>query len=244
MNNKFLHQKEKKQLIQHYAFSTRFGFLYSIVSLFHSMLWKMKISTFSFSKRFIDIVASFTMIVLLTPLLVLVAILIKTESPGPVFFSQLRVGYRGKTFRFWKFRSMYIDAEERKQALQSKNEMSGGVLFKMKNDPRITRIGRFIRKFSIDELPQLWNVLRGDMSLVGPRPALPSEVEQYSIADRYRLDVMPGITCLWQVSGRSEIPFEQQVVLDVNYMRAQSLLEDIKILILTIPAVLAGKGAY
>jgi lipopolysaccharide/colanic/teichoic acid biosynthesis glycosyltransferase len=124
------------------------------------------------------------------------------------------------------------------------NEMTGGVIFKMKNDPRIIPIGRFIRKASIDELPQLWNVLKGDMSLVGPRPALPSEVNQYSLQDRQRLEVIPGITCIWQVSGRSNIPFPQQVQLDTEYIQSQSLLLDIKLLLKTIPAVLLSRGAY
>jgi lipopolysaccharide/colanic/teichoic acid biosynthesis glycosyltransferase len=144
----------------------------------------------------------------------------------------------------WKFRSMYIDADARLKEIMAQNEMSGGVIFKMKNDPRIIPVGRFIRKASIDELPQLWNVLKGDMSLVGPRPALPSEVNQYSLQDRQRLEVIPGITCIWQVSGRSDIPFPQQVQLDVQYIQSQSLLLDIKLLLKTIPAVLLSRGAY
>jgi lipopolysaccharide/colanic/teichoic acid biosynthesis glycosyltransferase len=144
----------------------------------------------------------------------------------------------------WKFRSMYIDAEARKARLIAANEMAGGVLFKMKHDPRITRVGRFIRKASIDELPQLWNVLRGDMSLVGPRPALPSEVDEYSLRDRQRLEVIPGITCIWQVSGRSDIPFEEQVQLDIQYIESQSFWQDVMILLKTVPAVLLGRGAY
>ena len=144
----------------------------------------------------------------------------------------------------WKFRSMYIDAEARKAALLAANESSGGVIFKMKRDPRITKVGRFIRKASIDELPQLWNVLIGDMSLVGPRPALPSEVDQYSLADRRRLEVIPGITCIWQVSGRSDIPFPEQVKLDVQYIESSSFWQDILILLKTVPAVILGRGAY
>ena len=144
----------------------------------------------------------------------------------------------------FKFRSMYVDAEERKKALMAQNESSGGVIFKMKKDPRITRIGRFIRKASIDELPQLWNVIRGDMSLVGPRPPVPSEVAEYSISDRRRLEVIPGITCIWQVSGRSDIPFEQQVELDAEYIESQTFWGDVKLLFKTIPAVLLGRGAY
>jgi lipopolysaccharide/colanic/teichoic acid biosynthesis glycosyltransferase len=139
---------------------------------------------------------------------------------------------------------MYCDADARLKEIMAKNEMTGGVIFKMKNDPRIIPIGRFIRKASIDELPQLWNVFKGDMSLVGPRPALPSEVNQYSLQDRQRLEVIPGITCIWQVSGRSDIPFPQQVQLDVQYIESQSLLLDLKLLLKTIPAVLLSRGAY
>jgi lipopolysaccharide/colanic/teichoic acid biosynthesis glycosyltransferase len=156
----------------------------------------------------------------------------------------MRVGYRGKQFRLWKFRSMYLDAEHRLAELQSQNEVRGGVIFKMKKDPRITRVGSFIRKTSIDELPQLWNVIRGDMSLVGPRPALESEVARYTIEERVRLMAKPGLTCIWQVSGRSDIPFSQQVLLDEDYLYRQSLFTDIKLLLQTIPAVLRGKGAY
>lgn len=139
---------------------------------------------------------------------------------------------------------MYRDAEERRRQLEQANEMQGGVLFKMKKDPRVTVTGRFIRKFSIDELPQLWNVLVGDMSLVGPRPALPNEVARYSLQDRGRLDAAPGITCIWQVSGRSNIPFDQQVQLDLRYICFQSIRQDLKILLQTVPAVLTGRGAY
>ena len=135
-------------------------------------------------------------------------------------------------------------AEARKTALSAENEMHGGVTFKMKADPRITRVGKYIRRGSIDELPQLWNVLRGEMSLVGPRPPLPSEVAEYSIEDRRRLDVVPGITCIWQVSGRSEIPFERQVELDVAYIESQSIRLDLLLLLKTVPAVLLGRGAY
>jgi lipopolysaccharide/colanic/teichoic acid biosynthesis glycosyltransferase len=139
---------------------------------------------------------------------------------------------------------MYMDAESRKQALGGANEMQGGVLFKMKNDPRITRIGRFIRRYSIDEIPQLWNVLIGEMSLVGPRPALQDEVSQYTLEDRARLEATPGITCIWQVSGRSNLPFPEQVRLDVEYIYNQSPLQDFKLLLKTIPAIFQGQGAY
>jgi lipopolysaccharide/colanic/teichoic acid biosynthesis glycosyltransferase len=169
---------------------------------------------------------------------------IRLESPGPVLFRQQRIGLGGRPFMMLKFRSMYIDAEARRDAMMEKNEMQGGVLFKIKEDPRVTRVGRFIRKASIDELPQLWNVFRGDMSLVGPRPPLPSEVADYGLADRRRLHVKPGITCIWQVSGRSDIPFERQVELDLDYIYSQSLKTDIKLLLRTVPAVILGRGAY
>lgn len=194
--------------------------------------------------RSIDLVASFTGLVLLLPLFALVALWIRLDSPGPVLFSQVRIGRRGRPFRCWKFRSMYMDAEARKIALMDANEMEGGTTFKMKRDPRITRVGRFIRKASIDELPQLWNVFTGDMALVGPRPPVPAEVAVYGAEQRKRLSVKPGITCIWQVTGRSDIPFEQQVALDLQYISERSLWLDIKILLMTVPAVLFARGAY
>ncbi len=194
--------------------------------------------------RSIDLVASFTGLVLLLPLFALVTLWIRLDSPGPVLFSQVRIGRRGRPFRCWKFRSMYMDAEVRKNALMDDNEMEGGTTFKMKRDPRITRVGRFIRKASIDELPQLWNVFTGDMALVGPRPPVPAEVAVYGAEQRKRLSVKPGITCIWQVTGRSDIPFEQQVALDLQYISERSLWLDIKILLMTVPAVLFARGAY
>lgn len=208
------------------------------------LAWKSVIGGTRVFKRSLDIAVSLELLMLLAPVLLLVAIAIKLESPGPVFFRQTRVGRWGKLFAMWKFRSMYIDAEARKAELLARNESAGGVIFKMKDDPRITRVGRIIRRASIDELPQFWNVLVGDMSLVGPRPALPGEVDQYSLADRRRLEVIPGITCIWQVSGRSEIPFAEQVKLDVRYIESSSLAQDILILLKTVPAVLLGRGAY
>ncbi len=195
-------------------------------------------------RRTIDTLGAGGLLLAGAPLLGLVALAIRLESPGPVFFSQPRVGRFGREFRFWKFRSMYVDAEARLAELQARNEMDGGVLFKMRHDPRVTRVGRFIRRFSIDELPQLWNVLRGDMSLVGPRPALPREVAQYAVADRARLDAMPGITCIWQVSGRSEIPFDRQVEMDRAYIQRASARTNFELLLKTVPAVLGGRGAY
>jgi len=195
-------------------------------------------------KRIFDIVMSAMLLICFSPLLLITSVLIYFESPGSVLFSQQRVGYRGTPFMIWKFRSMSIDAEQHLEALTKNNDMPDGVLFKMKHDPRITTVGQFIRKYSIDELPQFWNVLIGDMSLVGPRPALPSEVAQYTPYQSQRLAVIPGITGIWQISGRSEIPFPQQVELDLQYIAKQSFWFDLLILLKTIPAVLSGRGAY
>ncbi len=207
-------------------------------------MWNMTVSATYALKRGLDVVASCLLLIMLSPLFLLTAILIRLDSPGPLIFRQIRVGLDGRHFNFYKFRSMYIDAEKRKKDMESMNESSDGVIFKMKRDPRITRVGRFIRKFSIDELPQLVNVLTGDMSLIGPRPPLPSEVDKYSLDDRKRLHVVPGITGLWQISGRSDIGFKQQVALDKEYILSRSLWGDILIMLKTIPAVLTGRGAY
>jgi lipopolysaccharide/colanic/teichoic acid biosynthesis glycosyltransferase len=195
-------------------------------------------------KRAFDVLVSGILLLLFSPLFFLVAVLIRLDSPGNTFFYQNRVGKDGKTFKMWKFRSMYLDAEKRKAELLAKNEMAGGVIFKMKHDPRVTAMGHFIRKYSIDELPQLLNVFMGDMSLVGPRPPVPSEVAVYTAYQRQRLSVTPGITCIWQVSGRSEIPFVQQVEMDLLYINTQSFWLDMVLLFKTIPAVMKAKGAY
>ena len=179
-----------------------------------------------------------------SPLFLCISLVIVLDSKGSPFLKQMRRGKGGKLFCIYKFRTMYTDSEARRAALERENESADGVIFKMKNDPRITPCGRFIRKYSIDEAPQFFNVLLGDMSLVGPRPPLPAEVAQYSLNDRKRLDILPGITCIWQVSGRSDIPFREQVVMDQEYIRRQSFWKDVLILFRTIPAVLAGKGAY
>ena len=206
--------------------------------------WKATV-VFSYAlKRLIDIVGSGLGMIVLSPLFIAIALAVKLTSKGPVFFCQTRVGRYGRHFKFWKFRSMRTDAEALKAQLQSQNESADGVIFKMKEDPRITKVGRFIRRASMDELPQLWNVFIGDMSLVGPRPPVPSEVAQYTLEDRKRLDVIPGITCLWQIKGRSEIPFHEQVRLDKEYILAPSVWKDIGILLKTIPAIIGGKGAY
>ncbi len=193
-------------------------------------------------KRGMDILGAALGLVLTLPLWLLVAIAIRIESPGPVFLVQRRSGLRGRTFPLLKFRTMYPNAEARREALQEYNEVSGPV-FKMKNDPRATRVGRFLRKYSVDELPQLINVLLGHMSLVGPRPAIPSEVSRYELAQHGRLSVRPGMTGLWQVSGRSLVSFEEGIRLDLQYLDEWSLLLDLRILARTVPAVLKAEGA-
>ena len=195
-----------------------------------------------FVKRVIDFAGSSILLILLSPLLVLAAVAVKLSSPGPVFFGQERVGMNKRKFRLLKFRSMVNDAEERKSEVAHLNEMDGPV-FKIRKDPRITPVGAILRKFSIDELPQLINVIKGDMSLVGPRPPLFSEVDQYDWSDRRRLSVKPGITCLWQVSGRNDLTFDEWMVLDRKYIDAWSIWLDLRILLKTIPVVLFGKGA-
>ncbi len=206
--------------------------------------WNFTVKSSLVLKRAIDLVGSICLLVALSPLLLIVVIWIKLDSRGPLIYRQIRVGCNGRHFNFYKFRSMYVDADARKAALAQQNESGDGVIFKMKNDPRVTRCGRFIRKYSIDELPQIVNVFLGDMSLVGPRPPLPSEVDLYTLEDRKRLQVRPGLTCTWQISGRSDIPFSKQVLLDKEYIRSQSFWKDVVILLKTIPAVLTGRGAY
>lgn len=206
-------------------------------------LWIAVIEGSRALKRLIDIVGSGVGLVLLSPVFAITTLAIRLDSPGPAFYAQKRVGKWGRIFTMYKFRSMIPNADRLKEELLDKNE-SGGVTFKMKRDPRITRVGAFIRKFSIDELPQLYNVLRGDISLVGPRPPVPKEVDEYTLADRRRLGVIPGITCIWQVSGRSDIEFDGQVRLDVRYIESQTFWGDVIILLKTIPAVLSGRGAY
>ena len=206
--------------------------------------WRATIRFSYLFKRLFDIAFSLCAMIVLLPLGLLLAVLIKLTSPGPVFFVQTRVGKYGRHFRFYKFRSMYQDAEARKKELEAQNQSADGVIFKMKNDPRITPIGRIIRKTSIDELPQFLNVLLGDMSLIGPRPPVPSEVMHYTMEDRKRLLVRPGMTCLWQISGRSDLPFQQQTRLDKEYIVSRSLKQELLILLRTVPAILSGKGAY
>ena len=195
-------------------------------------------------KRAIDIIGALLALLILAPVFIIAALSVAFTSAGPVFFRQPRVGHLGKEFGFIKFRSMYIDAEKRKAELQELNEHDSGPIFKIRNDPRITPVGRIMRKLSIDELPQLFHVLTGEMSLVGPRPPLPAEVETYRPYEYARLLAKPGMTCIWQVSGRSDLDFATWVKMDIAYMAEWSLWLDLKLLIKTIPAVLSGRGAY
>jgi exopolysaccharide biosynthesis polyprenyl glycosylphosphotransferase len=193
-------------------------------------------------KRSFDILASAAALTFLAPLLLATAALVKLTSRGPVFFRQERVGLLGRKFQMLKFRSMVANAEELKARLLAANEQSGPV-FKMRHDPRVTAVGRFIRKYSIDELPQLVNVLRGDMSVVGPRPPLPSEVRSYEAWQLRRLSMRPGLTCVWQVSGRNEISFRDWMLLDMRYIDHWSLAHDFGLILRTLPVVLTGRGA-
>jgi lipopolysaccharide/colanic/teichoic acid biosynthesis glycosyltransferase len=209
------------------------------------IVWRIKVSTVHAVKRTLDICVVMPALLLLSPLFLVVALCIRLYDGGPVLYWQKRVGRRGREFAFPKFRSMCVDSDAMRAKVAAMNQHgAAGVTFKMKRDPRITPIGRVIRRFSIDELPQLWCVLTGQMTLVGPRPPIPSEVAQYSLRDRERLSVVPGLTCFWQVNGRSEIPFEQQVEMDIDYIHQRSLWTDIKVLFKTIPAVIFGRGAY
>ncbi|MGF9714800.1 MULTISPECIES: sugar transferase [Paenibacillus] len=202
------------------------------------------LALYLFVKRVMDVVLSSIGLILLLPLFILISIWIKLDDwKGPVFFKQVRIGKNGKKFVMYKFRSMVNNAEEMLTDLLSQNEVSGA-MFKMKDDPRVTWVGKFIRKTSIDELPQLWNVLKGEMSLVGPRPPLPREVEEYTTYDKQRLLVTPGCTGLWQVSGRSNIGFKEMVELDLKYIRERSILFDIKIILKTIFVLFGSKHAF
>ena len=195
------------------------------------------------AKRILDVVGASLALLLFAPVMLLAAIAVRLESSGPVFFSHTRLGRNGRPFRFVKFRSMCEEAVELRSALDGMNEVSGPV-FKIKRDPRVTTVGRFLRRASIDELPQLWHVLAGDMSLVGPRPPVPEEVADYEPWMLKRLSVKPGLTCIWQVSGRSDVGFDEWMELDVEYVDTRSLLGDLKVLAKTIPAVVTARGAY
>jgi lipopolysaccharide/colanic/teichoic acid biosynthesis glycosyltransferase len=209
-----------------------------------TLVWGQQAKHFQMAfKRVLDVIVSSILLILFAVPLAIVAIAVKLDSAGPVLYPHERVGHHGRRFRMYKFRSMYVDAEKAKQGLFVENE-TDAPLFKLRNDPRRTRVGRIIRRFSIDEFPQLINVLQGRMSLVGPRPSLPEEAAQFNDYHAHRVVAVPGMTGLWQVSGRSLIPFEKMVELDVRYAREWSIWLDIFILMKTIPVILGGRGAY
>jgi len=207
------------------------------------VIWAIRSKIQANVKRIFDLIVASIVLFFALPFMAVVAIIIKLDSSGPVLFHQKRVGKWGEPFSCYKFRSMYVDAEDRKEELMEQNE-ADDIVFKIKNDPRITRVGRVIRKLSIDELPQLFNVIKGEMSLVGPRPPVPQEVSQYEFEHMHRLGATPGITGLQQISGRSSLSFKRWVELDLEYIAEQSLAKDIEILVRTIPAVLLAKDAY
>ncbi len=236
--------KVPQQIVLSSNLTVKPNVIVGLLSYLARWLYLLRVSAKMLSIRSFDLFVAAMALLILAPLLLIVVCCIFIDSPGAIFYSQKRVGINGRIFNFWKFRSMVVNAEQQKDALISDRGVADSVRFKMKQDPRITRVGRFIRKYSIDELPQLWNVLKGDMSLVGPRPPVPKEVNVYSSSDRRRMRIIPGITCIWQVSGRSEIPFEEQVRLDEDYILSVSFWTNVKLLLRTIPAVLFGKGAY
>lgn len=205
--------------------------------------WWLIIGGTQFIKRLVDVVVSALLLIALSPLLVLIAFLIKAFDGSPILYTTNRVGLWGKEFRFPKFRTMVVDADEHVEELRPQSDFPETIPFKMKNDPRVTKLGKILRRSTLDELPQLWSVLKGDMSLVGPRPPLPCEVAKYNLEQRGRLDAKPGLTCIWQVGGRSSIPFDRQVRMDKEYIASQSFWLDLKLLLKTIPAVFFGRGA-
>ncbi len=215
-----------------------------------SRLWRLRarirrafdLHASGWSRRALDILGASFGLVLLAPLFALVALAIVLDDRGPVLFAQPRVGRGGRPFRMWKFRSMCVDAERRLADLASDD--GNAIRKKLRRDPRFTRIGALLRRTSIDELPQLWNVLRGDMALVGPRPPIPAEVARYDELAWRRLELKPGLTCRWQVEGRADVPFEQQVLLDIDYALHRGLRRDLGLILRTVPAVLVGRGAY
>jgi lipopolysaccharide/colanic/teichoic acid biosynthesis glycosyltransferase len=234
------------QTLGPYYWSRRTGIRYNWRVRQHMAAAQLRMSGIGYrvSKRAVDISAALALFTLMAPAMIAIALAIKLTDRGPILFWQKRVGFRGRVFDFPKFRSMVPHADKMIHTLGAYNHHGSSITFKAKNDPRTTWIGRLIRRFSLDEIPQLWCVLRGDMSLVGPRPALPREVAQYRQIHRRRLDVTPGLTCTWQVSGRGDLPFQRQVELDIEYIEERNLQHDINLIFRTIPAVLTGRGAY
>ena len=207
-------------------------------------LHNMQERTYRVAKRVFDLVVAGTLLLVSSPVLLLIAVAIKCTDGGPILFWQRRVGMWGEIFDFPKFRSMIIDADKIVDTLAAHNHHGNSITFKIKRDPRVTRVGQLLRRFSLDEVPQLLCVLRGQMSLVGPRPALPREVQHYTQEQRRRLDVRPGLTCIWQVSGRADVPFARQVEMDVEYVESHCFWMDLRLVASTVPAVITGRGAY
>ena len=211
---------------------------------FKRLTWIAVVGGASALKRIFDIIVSGLALICLSPIFAATAFLIKLEDRGPIFFKQNRIGFKGDPFLIWKFRSMVTNAEAVAQKLIEQNKAKDTIEMKLGGDPRITKIGRCIRKYSVDELPQFWNVFLGEMSIVGPRPVVPAEVADYTVEERRRLLAKPGLTCFWQVGGRTDLDFESQVRLDIEYIKSRNIWVDIKLLFLTVPAVMLGKGAY
>ncbi|MCM1135404.1 MAG: sugar transferase [Clostridium sp.] len=206
-------------------------------------IYQRKSLIYKFVKRVLDIILSGIALIILSPVFLITIAAIKLEDGGPAFFVQSRAGKDMKTFKIYKFRSMYVNADEKLKELMKDNEQTGHA-FKIKNDPRITKVGKFIRKVSIDELPQLINIIKGDMSIVGPRPILPFQMEECNDYEKQRLIVQPGLTCYWQIGGRANIKWEEWVEMDLDYIQDMSLWTDFKMIVKTIPAVIDSEGAY
>ncbi|GAB4235204.1 MAG: exopolysaccharide biosynthesis polyprenyl glycosylphosphotransferase [Chlamydiales bacterium] len=247
-NYSFNNRKEKtrEELIE--ELEKRYGYYETLwgkwTFLRKKYAWIFVVATTKYIKRGLDIVVSFFLLIFLSPVFLVISVLIWIFEGRPILYISKRVGRNGRLFNFPKFRTMHHQAEEKKRELSKKSIHRDQKTFKIRRDPRTTRLGYLLRRSSLDELPQLWSVFKGDMSLVGPRPALPEEVAHYRVKERTRLDITPGITCFWQVSGRSDLPFDQQISLDMKYIQSQNFLLDCKILLKTIPAVFFGKGAY
>jgi len=238
-------KRVRPDLLGHFAsFQSRTGLIrLNVRFLLRRLAWKVVLKGADVARRALDVFGSLAALLTLSPLLLFISALVRLDG-GPVFFAQTRVGRHGREFKMFKFRSMRPGAEKLLADLLAANKHGDCITFKIKDDPRVTAIGKWLRRFSLDELPQFYNVLVGDMSLVGPRPPVPREVALYTLADRRRLSIKPGITCIWQISGRAEIDFPGQVVLDVTYIDSQSLRQDIRILVRTPRAVVFGSGAY
>jgi exopolysaccharide biosynthesis WecB/TagA/CpsF family protein len=235
--------QEPRRLFSRYVLGNPAFLARAFVNAFVQRLARIGASSSSAAARLFDLLGAGMGLLLAAPLMALIALAIRLDTSGPVFYSQIRVGRDGKPFKMLKFRSMVSDADALRHALEAENERGRGTSFKMRQDPRITRVGRWLRRTSLDELPQLFNVLRGDMAIVGPRPALPSEVVRYEERAIGRLRGRPGLTCIWQVSGRALVGFDEQVEMDLDYLRRRSLWLDLSLMIRTVPAVVAGRGA-